>query len=717
MGFDQWETAVVIHDLTVLLTIAVTAGIGCITLAWAAFLSKDRRAVLTMSGAYLLLVVVALSSFLIPADLVVARALISNSAHLLAAALLLAGILHFFEAWRVRRVLLVTVLLALAGNAYLTLIYPDRELRLLLFNASFAGLRLATVWALFRAANPRDQRVARGLAVVMLLEALAAVWRASHALSGTVPVIGLDLFGSQGLLWVIVLISTATSAPLLMLLAMSRVVRDYERTAARLRSTLDAMPDMVFEVGPDGRYASFHYSQPELLAAPPASIIGRMPEEILPEQVIKAQRIAMAEVDRDGRSSAIQYSLDLPGGTRWFEVSAAAREADIPGCPHGYVFVVRDVTERRQIQDALHYRTTLFNHLFERSPIALILSRHSDRRILEANAAFLQMMALTAEQLTTRTTREFIAQRDLQTFESLRKQLQTSGACGPAELNLVRDDGQNIPIRLSSLALVDPDGVLLIWTMVEDLTERNRIERLKSEFLSLVSHELRTPLTSIVGALDLLAVAKIVDDPAQRARMLEIARNNGHRLRLLIDDLLDMDKLLAGKMRFNLRDQALAPLLETAIEANRTYSGDHLIHFEVTQEARRIHALVDGDRLLQVMANLLSNASKFAPPGSAIVVSLSCSNGVARIAVRDHGPGVPESFRPYLFHKFMQAESGNSRMKGGSGLGLAIVRELVVNMRGQVAYESAPGGGARFVVNLPISGECAPLAGGDEIRE
>lgn len=701
----------VVHDLTVLLAVAVTALVGSTTLAWAAFLGKDRQAVLTMSGAYLLLVLMALSSFLIPADAVVARALFSNSSHLLAAALLLAGILHFFGGRRFPIVLVMTVLLALAANAFLTLVYPDRELRLLLFNTVFAGLRLATVWVLLRANSPRDRRVALGLGIVMLLEGLGALWRAVHALSGTVPVIGVDLLGTQGLLWIVILISTATSAPLLMLLAMSRVFSDYERTAARLRGTLDAMPDMVFEVGPDGRYASFHFSQPDLLAAPPATIIGRTPDEILPEHVIKVQRIAMEEVDRHGRSSAIQYSLDLPGGTRWFEVSAAAREAELPGKPHGYVFVVRDVTERRQIQEALQYRTTLFNHLFERSPIALVLSRHSDRRILEANSAFLQMMDLTVEQLTGRTTRELVAPGDLESFDALRTQMQTTGACGPAELTLVRDDGRSIPIRASALAMIDPQGVLLVWTIIEDLTERNRVERLKNEFLSLVSHELRTPLTSITGALDLLAVAQIVDDPAQRTRMLDIARNNGHRLRLLIDDLLDMDKLLAGKMRFDLRDRSLAPLLESAIEANRTYNGDHLIDFEVTPDAGQLRAAVDDERLLQVMANLLSNAIKFSPPGSPIVVSLSRADQMARIAVRDRGPGVPEPFRPYLFHRFTQAESGNSRLKGGSGLGLAIVRELVVHMRGNVGYEPAPGGGARFIVDLPISGEAAVATG------
>ena len=689
----------VIHDLTVLLTTAVTALIGCVSLAWAAFLGKDRESVLTLSGAYLLLVVVALSSMFVPAEAVVARALISNTAHLLSAALMLAGIARFFGEPRVPSALIITVLLALAGNASLTLVYPDRELRLLLFNASFAGLRLATVWLLFRATRPRGQLVAQGLGVVMLMEALGAVWRATHALLGTVPVIGMDWLGSQGLLWLVLLVSTATSAPMLILLAMTRVASEYERTAARLRNTLDAMPDMVFEVGPGGRYVSFHASQPDQLGEPSVAIIGRTPEEVLPEHVARAQRTAMAQVDRGAHSSGIQYSLKAPGGKRWFEISAAAREADRPH-PHGYVLVVRDVTERRQAQEALQYRTTLFNHLFERSPIAILLSRHADQRILEANPAFLRMTAMSVEQFGVRTAPEFVAPSDMAAFNALRSDLHATGACGPAELKLVGDNGQSIPVKLSAIALIDPHDVLLVWTIIEDLTERNRVERLKSEFLSLVSHELRTPLTAISGALDLLAVSQIFDDSAQRARMLEIARNNGHRLRTLVDDLLDMDELRAGEMRFELRDQALAPVLESAIEANRTYSGDHPITLEVTHEARSLRAAVDGERLLQVLANLLSNAIKFSPPRAPIVVSLALSGRRARISVRDHGPGVPESFQPYLFDKFTQAASGTTRLKGGSGLGLAIVRKLVTRMGGKVGYEAAQDGGALFFIEL-----------------
>ena len=140
--------------------------------------------------------------------------------------------------------------------------------------------------------------------------------------------------------------------------------------------------------------------------------------------------------------------------------------------------------------------------------------------------------------------------------------------------------------------------------------------------------------------------------------------------------------------------------MSTDLRTNPGSAAVDPITLEVTHEARSLRAAVDGERLLQVLANLLSNAIKFSPPRAPIVVSLALSGRRARISVRDHGPGVPESFQPYLFDKFTQAASGTTRLKGGSGLGLAIVRKLVTRMGGKVGYEAAQDGGALFFIEL-----------------
>ncbi len=236
-----------------------------------------------------------------------------------------------------------------------------------------------------------------------------------------------------------------------------------------------------------------------------------------------------------------------------------------------------------------------------------------------------------------------------------------------------------------------------------DITERKRVEQLKSEFVSTVSHELRTPLTSISGALGLICGGALGPMPAQAQAMLEIAHRNSQRLMYLINDLLDMEKLEAGKMRFDLREADLMPLVEQAIESARAYAEQYRVRL-VLAERCPVRVRVDGLRLQQVLGNYLSNAVKFSPAGAAVEVHVGASAGWARVTVADHGEGVPPAFRERIFQKFSQADASDARQQGGTGLGLAISKELMERMSGRVGFDSTPGAGARFYCELPLAG-------------
>ena len=177
----------------------------------------------------------------------------------------------------------------------------------------------------------------------------------------------------------------------------------------------------------------------------------------------------------------------------------------------------------------------------------------------------------------------------------------------------------------------------------ENLVERLRVERIKSEFISVVSHELRTPLTSIRGSLGLVNGGVTGELPAQARALLHIAQTNSERLVRLINDILDVEKIEAGKMVLDLRRVALRPLLEQAIAENTQYAA----HYEVTfgfESQCNAEATVDRDRLLQVMSNLLSNAAKFSPKGERVTVMLETTHASAGISVTDHGPGIETAF-------------------------------------------------------------------------
>jgi signal transduction histidine kinase len=243
-------------------------------------------------------------------------------------------------------------------------------------------------------------------------------------------------------------------------------------------------------------------------------------------------------------------------------------------------------------------------------------------------------------------------------------------------------------------------------------TERKRLERLKDEFVSTVSHELRTPLTSIAGSLGLLVGNAVGKLPEPMARLLSIAHTNSQRLTRLVDDILDIEKMEAGRVVFNFKRVEVRPLVEQVIEANRAYAEGYGVRMRLedasTDPAADVRA--DPDRLFQVVTNLLSNAIKFSPTDNEVVIAIFKENGLVRFTVRDHGPGIPVDFKPLIFEKFAQADARDARQKGGTGLGLSIVKQIVDRLNGKVGFADAPDGGTVFSVELPCWDHVASLA-------
>jgi len=267
-----------------------------------------------------------------------------------------------------------------------------------------------------------------------------------------------------------------------------------------------------------------------------------------------------------------------------------------------------------------------------------------------------------------------------------------------------RKDGSEFPIEIMLSPLKSDDGILMT-AAIRDITERKkestRLVRLKDEFVSTVSHELRTPLTSIMGSLSLLAGSVAGKLPDAAAHLVDVAHTNSQRLVRLIDDILDVEKIESGKVVFDLNRVEVRPLIEQVIEANCGFAESYHVRVRLDPASADVDVLADPDRLMQVVTNLLSNAIKFSPPGEEVLVAVESRPETVRISVRDHGPGVPDKFKPRIFEKFAQADGTDARRKGGTGLGLSIVKQIVDRLDGQASFEDAPGGGAIFHVELP----------------
>lgn len=270
------------------------------------------------------------------------------------------------------------------------------------------------------------------------------------------------------------------------------------------------------------------------------------------------------------------------------------------------------------------------------------------------------------------------------------------------ELSGRRRDGTVIPLEIG-ISEINQGGRRMFTGVIRDITERKQIERMKNEFVSTVSHELRTPLTSIRGALGLVMGGAVGPLSGKVGDLIDIAYKNSQRLIALVNDILDLEKIESGSLEFRFQHVDLGHVIDTAIEANAGFAKEYGVEYVVRQPVPALTVNIDGDRIVQVMTNLLSNAAKFSPPGGTVEVAVRRVDGWARVAVIDRGPGIPENFRDRIFLRFSQADSSDTRKAGGTGLGLSITKSIVERHGGRIGFGETPGGGSTFHFDLPVA--------------
>ena len=242
----------------------------------------------------------------------------------------------------------------------------------------------------------------------------------------------------------------------------------------------------------------------------------------------------------------------------------------------------------------------------------------------------------------------------------------------------------------------------LISSLQQQTLELTQANRMKDEFLAILSHELRSPLNAILGWAQMLRSSRKLTE-IQTAKALETIERNARTQTQLIEDLLDISRMIRGKLRLNVRSCDLVPIIESALDSLRLAADVKQIHIETSIDRNTELILGDSGRLQQIIWNLLSNAIKFTPQGGRVQVNLQRINSHVEITVSDTGIGIKPEFMPYIFDRFRQADSSSTRSHGGLGLGLSIVRHLVELHGGTIYVESAgEGKGAKFTLMLPL---------------
>ncbi len=237
--------------------------------------------------------------------------------------------------------------------------------------------------------------------------------------------------------------------------------------------------------------------------------------------------------------------------------------------------------------------------------------------------------------------------------------------------------------------------------LAEEHTRTLAAYNVKSEFVSTVSHELRTPLTSIKGSLDLIETGALGKVPEAMQPIIDLATKNSHRLANLINDILDLQKLESGEVEYRLAPLDVRVLVQDAIDATRGYAETLKIRLEADlPELRDVFINADESRLMQVMANIISNALKFSNEGGLVTVSYRIHGHKVRILVRDTGIGIPDGARQKVFEQFSQIDSSDQRSIGGTGLGMNISKRIVERLGGVIDYTSVLGEGTTFFIEF-----------------
>jgi PAS domain S-box-containing protein len=378
----------------------------------------------------------------------------------------------------------------------------------------------------------------------------------------------------------------------------------------------------------------------------------------------------------------------------------------------------RDPTLSRLRISELRYR-----RLFEAARDGILILDAVTLKITDVNPFMTELLGYSHAQFLGKELWEIGLFSDKEASQEAFKELQRTGYLRYEDLPLQATNGKLRDVEFVS-NVYEEDSQLVIQCNIRDITDRKRGEKeralllaaaqsaraeadlangIKDEFLATLSHELRTPLTSILGWSHLLTGGKL--DKQQTARAIETIARNARAQGRLIDELLDISRIMTGKLCLDPRTVKLAPLIQAVVDDVRPAADARSINLKAAFNSDTGSILGDADRLQQIVWNLLTNAIKFTPEGGDVQVRLERNDSHALITVNDSGQGIAPELLPHIFERFRQADSSNTRSNGGLGLGLSIVRQLVELHRGTVTVESSgENAGTTFRVMLPLPG-------------
>lgn len=338
----------------------------------------------------------------------------------------------------------------------------------------------------------------------------------------------------------------------------------------------------------------------------------------------------------------------------------------------------------------------------EHSPIGMALTR-MDGSWIDVNPALCDFLGYSKAELMEAGFRNVTLPEDREaTVRTARRMLASGQKSVRLEKRYIHASGRILVGVLHLTVVRDVDGRPIMYiSQITDVTAARQLDHLKSEFITTVNHELRTPLTGIMGSLRLLEAMAATMLPEKAQGLVGVAAKNAQRLKSLLDDILEMETVVADQSFWVAQDLDMAEAVVTAVDATSAKSAAAAIPIRVLPQAPKIICQTHPERLGRVLRILLSNAVKYSDPGGEVTVAIAVTGDAARVTVTNGGLRIPEDMRAHIFKPFVQGESTDVRRKQGSGLGLAIAQHLITAIGGRIDYVSTTEE-TRFWIDIPI---------------
>jgi PAS domain S-box-containing protein len=385
------------------------------------------------------------------------------------------------------------------------------------------------------------------------------------------------------------------------------------------------------------------------------------------------------------------------GSIVWINMTIAPLRVEEGSKPR-HLCMIEDITGRRKMEEAIIASEASYRSIFESANDAIIVRDINTYMVIEANKRAGEMFCCPVEKLAGTDLRFVAADSSEHSIETLKGHFDKAARGEPQLFEWTVKDlaGREFWVEINVRRAIIRGGFRLL-SVVRDITDRRRAIELKNEFMNTVSHELRTPLGIIKEGVSLVLDGNVGTINAKQAEMLDMAKHNVDRLTRLINQVLDFQKLDAGKMEFRFEEGDINELVNEIHRHTLSLVGKKKLKYELRLGEGLPRIRFDRDRIVEVMTNLINNALKATEKG-AITISTALENGSVKVSVADTGHGIKEDDMPKLFQRFAQLE----RKPGGTGLGLAICKEIIAAHKGEIWAESEWGKGSKFSFTLPV---------------